>query len=388
MNPAKPAKAPTYRLHKPSGRAVVTLDGRDHYLGIHGTTASINAYNRLVSEWQAHGGRLPDPAGEPGALTIAMLVVRFMDHANLWYVKAGRKTGEVHALKSALRPLTKLYADLMATEFGPKKLATVRDEMIRLGWCRRTCNASTHRIRRMFRWAAAEELVPADVLHALTALPPLLRGRCNAPDREPIRPVDDAIVDAIQDHVAPNVWDMIQVQRLTGMRPAEVCVMRTADIDTTGALWEFRPAHHKTEHHGAERVIPLGPRARAIVQGYLRPVTTEYLFQPADAIRWHAGQAKTHRRPSQKATPRKTERTLAEHFTTDTYRKAIALGCRKAGTPTWKPNQLRHSAATRIRKELGLEAAQVVLGHSSADVTQIYAERNLGLAREIATKLG
>jgi site-specific recombinase XerC len=43
----------------------------------------------------------------------------------------------------------------------------------------------------------------------------------------------------------------------------------------------------------------------------------------------------------------------------------------------WAPNRLRHSAATEIRKNFGLEAAQVILGHSAADVTQIYAERDM-----------
>ena len=54
----------------------------------------------------------------------------------------------------------------------------------------------------------------------------------------------------------------------------------------------------------------------------------------------------------------------------------------------WHPNQLRHSYATLVQKEHGLEAVQVLLGHSRADVTQIYAEKNLGLAVGIALKIG
>ena len=56
--------------------------------------------------------------------------------------------------------------------------------------------------------------------------------------------------------------------------------------------------------------------------------------------------------------------------------------------PSGRPNQLRHSAATEIRKQFGLEAAQVTLGHSQADVTQIYAERDLTLAAEVMRKIG
>lgn len=52
------------------------------------------------------------------------------------------------------------------------------------------------------------------------------------------------------------------------------------------------------------------------------------------------------------------------------------------------PNQLRHTAATEIRHRFGLEAAQVALGHTRADVTQIYGEKNLTLAEKVAAKVG
>ena len=54
----------------------------------------------------------------------------------------------------------------------------------------------------------------------------------------------------------------------------------------------------------------------------------------------------------------------------------------------WSPNQLRHTAATEIRREFGIEAAQNTLGHSSPAVTLIYAERSLDQVREVMEKLG
>jgi hypothetical protein len=39
-------KPPAYRLHKPTGQAVVRIAGRDFYLGKHGTDASHEAYRR------------------------------------------------------------------------------------------------------------------------------------------------------------------------------------------------------------------------------------------------------------------------------------------------------------------------------------------------------
>jgi hypothetical protein len=57
-------------------------------------------------------------------------------------------------------------------------------------------------------------------------------------------------------------------------------------------------------------------------------------------------------------------------------------------THRWHPNHLRHAFATRVRKYHGLEAAQVVLGHARADVTQVYAERNEELAAMVVAKIG
>ena len=54
----------------------------------------------------------------------------------------------------------------------------------------------------------------------------------------------------------------------------------------------------------------------------------------------------------------------------------------------WSPNRLRHSAATAIRRQFGLEAAQVTLGHASADVTQVYAEGDSEKAAEVMRLIG
>jgi integrase len=55
---------------------------------------------------------------------------------------------------------------------------------------------------------------------------------------------------------------------------------------------------------------------------------------------------------------------------------------------SWHPHQLRHNAATRLRKEYGLEAAQVILGHKTLEVTEIYAEKNVAAAMRIMAEVG
>jgi len=44
---------PAYRKHKRSGRAVVTLSGKDIYLGKYGSQASHDEYDRVTGEWLA-----------------------------------------------------------------------------------------------------------------------------------------------------------------------------------------------------------------------------------------------------------------------------------------------------------------------------------------------
>jgi hypothetical protein len=70
---------PAYRRHKATGQAVVTLDGRDFYLGTYGSAASHKEYRRLTSEWLAAGGELP--VGNESELTIAELLKRYRKFA-------------------------------------------------------------------------------------------------------------------------------------------------------------------------------------------------------------------------------------------------------------------------------------------------------------------
>jgi integrase len=54
----------------------------------------------------------------------------------------------------------------------------------------------------------------------------------------------------------------------------------------------------------------------------------------------------------------------------------------------WHPHQLRHTVATVIRKQFGLDAAKVVLGHRCAAVTEIYTEMDQSKAIEVARQVG
>jgi integrase len=77
---------------------------------------------------------------------------------------------------------------------------------------------------------------------------------------------------------------MIELQRLTGIRPGEVVIMRTIDINTSGSIWESRPDSHKTEHDRKDRVIFIGPRAQEVLMPRLRTDPVAYLFSPRESM--------------------------------------------------------------------------------------------------------
>lgn len=83
MKTASP-RIPSYRFHKPTKQAVVTLNGKDYYLGQHGTADSRERYDRIVEEWLASGRRRPE-AEAPADLTITELIARFLTHAASFY---------------------------------------------------------------------------------------------------------------------------------------------------------------------------------------------------------------------------------------------------------------------------------------------------------------
>ena len=295
---------PKYRLHKASGQAVVTLDGRDFYLGPHGTRASKIEYDRHIGEWLAHGRRLPH--GQTLTCTVTQLVDAFQEFAEAYYVRMdGTPSKEVDAYRQAAKPLRRLYGHCRTAEFGAIAFKTVRQSLIDRALSRVHINHQTNRIRRVFRWGVENELVPADVLISLQAVESLKLGRTAARETTPIRPVPDAHVDALKSKVCDQVWAMIQLQRLTGMRSGEVTQMRRCDIDTSDTVWEYRPPHHKTAHLGHERIIYLGPKAQEIVRPFLTSDPKAFLFSPSDAMKVRNSKRRAERRtlmtPSQRS---------------------------------------------------------------------------------------
>jgi integrase len=401
------ARVPAYRRHKQSGQAIVTLpDGfggrHDVLLGKYGTAKSRAEYARVISEWEANDRRLPEPSPTGPDLTVNELILAYWKHAETHYRRPdGTPTAEIYCLRAALRPLRQLYGHTSVKDFGPLALKAVRQKMIesvdeRTGrpWCRRSINLHTYRIRSLFRWGVEQELVPPLVLHGLQGVRGLQKGRSGARETEKVKPVPEAYVQAVLPVVSAPVRAMIELQLLAGMRPGEVVIMRGIDLDMTGPIWLYRPGSdrasgvHKTAWRDHERVIAIGPRAREIIRASLKTDLRAYLFSPTDSMEaFYEQWRKPDRRPVN-ALKGRTRRRPGVRYTVGSYRYAVARACAKARVPHWYPHQLRHTKATEIRREAGLDAARVVLGHRSPQITETYAELDVSKAQEVMARLG
>jgi integrase len=435
FNPQNPSpKTPKYRLHKPTGQAVVTLNGHDHYLGDHNTEESRRAYDRLIAEWLL-GGRAPISQGHD--ITMAELLDAFWQHAKKHYRSDGKPTTSLDNFRSLIKVVLELYLDVPVSEFSPRSAMAVRERMItERNWCRRHVNQQMGRIKSILKWGVQQELVPPDVYGRVNAVQELRRGRCQARESLPVKPVPQADIDAIEPYVSRQVWAMIQLQLLTGMRPGEVVIMRACDIDMSDeGTWVYTPQDHKTAYRGHSRTVCLGPKAQRIIEPLLRRDLMSYVFSPSDAEKERADERRrTRKSPVQPSQVRRAElarrradaglrqRMPADRYDVGSYRQAIQRACdialpappplgqrddetrlkwlarlkpaqRKQLTEwqkehRWHPHQLRHNAATALRKKFGIETARAVLGHRSTVVTEIYAEMDEAKTRQVMAEVG
>ena len=332
-------------------------------------------------------------------IKLAHLCDRYEAHCREYYQRDGEVTSTISEVVEALKPLRAKHSATAAAKFSPNMLRTVREEWIVRSLARPTVNRYTARVVMMFKWAASHELIAPTVRHALSCVERLKRGRSAAKETEPRRPVPEAHIARAKEFLPSPVRALIELQLYTGARSGELVGLRPIDIDTTGAIWESRPTKHKTAHHGHVRTVVFGPKAQELLRPLMASRALDaYLFDPREAVAERAAAAGDHRRENQKPNKRKTERRVGEHYTVASYRKAIERACEKAnanaiekGKPLiapWNPHRLRHNVATSIRKQYGLEMAQVYLGHARAEVTEIYADANRAKAWDLAKEIG
>lgn len=296
--------------------------------------------------------------------TIQELTERYLTHAEEYY---RTNPGEIWHLRACVAAVLKTAdGDAHPDSFSPALLKRIRESLVAGGWelpsgelarplCRTYCNAQIRRIIRIWKFGCEEGIVNPNTIVALTCVTALKKGRSACKEgKGKVLPVSDDQVEKILPYLGTILQDMVQLQMVTGMRSGEICKMRPCDLRMHNDLWIYTPISHKGSYIDKSKIVVLGPKAIEIVRRNLGLSMEDRLF----------------------------------HYSTASYRTAIYRACDRAGIPHWHPHMCRHAAATKVREEFGLEAAQVMMGHATLNQAEVYAEKSLKLASEVARRIG
>lgn len=381
-------KPPPRLLRRKSGGFFVKCGARRRSFGTCPAEAHAS-YERFRIEWDQAGGRWPlDRAVAP---SVSILV------AEVWpWIEARTAAPSLSGWRSAARTLIEMNGPTDAECFGLPELEAIRQRLIDIGLGSSTVTQRVRQIKTLFRRGAAVGLIDAGIPAQLEMLPRLSHrdrrsdgGRIKPPRK--ILPVSDEVVAATLPHLPIPIQALVQLQRLVGCRGSELLDLRPVDLDMSNPdVWIARRKEHKTSHSGApDRVLAFGPRAIAILEPFLDRPTTSPLFSPKESqAASHARRGGCGRRPSQRANPTKTGRSLGETYTANSYRRAIAAGCKKAGVEQWSPHQLRHARITEAASQASREVAQTLAGHASPTMTDHYTAPDMSAYIDLQRRTG
>ena len=371
------ARKPKYRKHTARNLGFVEFNSRRIYLpGAYKSPESLAAYRDFLKRNVEPFQLPPQPLTAPA--TLGVIVARYLAWAEDNYPMGSRsENANIHATMQLL--LSVVDPMLPAAEFGPSKFKAFQAALAKRKLARSYINATCGRIKRMFKWAASEELVDQSVYFALTTVAGLRKGRSPAGEPAKRAPVAWEHVEAILPELSPTVRAMVMTQWLTGARSQSVCQARPEQFDRSKKPWEWSP-RHKQEHTTDELVLYVGPKAQKILAPFLKGKgPKDYLFQP-------------------KHLSGKRAKGFRSFYDSTSYLRAVARAIARTNRnleeigekpiPYWTPHQIRHARGTLVRARHGLEAAQASLGHARLDSAQLYAKRQAELARRVALDMG
>lgn len=354
------------------GRAFAWHRGKRIYFGVAGTDEADRNYDRFIRSLTGeptpsvpnalHGigdGGITDSGGT-GKVLVSELTACYMKHV-------APRLDHSHLLhfRYTIGFLVGTYGEIFVNDFSPKKLKLTRLRMIESGrLCRKTVNDYTRRIVQMFSWGCEEEWVEPNVVSALREVKSLRKGEPGTFDNPPRKEVSDDIVRRTLPFMSPTVAAMVQIQRMTGMRPSELCTMTVGDIDKTRdpELWYYVPEKQKTEEHIGKQPIPLGKPEQTLLEPYLKgKKPSAAVFSPSTAMtEWHAERRKNRKTavpPSQQKreeqrAKKPAERQPGEFYDRNSYRTVVANG-------SCERRQERKQGSARESKDFEMVAVSI-----------------------------
>jgi integrase len=343
---------PKMRAHS-SGQWRVTIDRKTHYLGAVKHEAE-KRYRALVGEHLLPAGNYPEMPNS--SVTVGELWRAFVKDQEATVSPRWWSKKKVQ-LAQAEEPLLALYEGLPVQAFGPRCFHEVRKRMAttkkRAKRSRGYVNELANKMQQAFRWGVGQEMVDPATVARLDAVPSLKPRELGLEDNERVEGVEWSLVEKTLEYLSERNADVIRLLWETAARPDELLRMQAGDIVDN----VYRVRHHKTERWNKRRVIPLGPKAMAILEKYLK-------F-----------------RPSIENPTCKLFDWLEDSHTLYT---AVRRACERGKLQHWFPYQLRHAALSRISLEHGKEIAQLIAGHSSAQMTDRYDHSGLAKAKMVA----
>ncbi|MCC6682163.1 MAG: site-specific integrase [Phycisphaeraceae bacterium] len=289
--------------------------------------------------------------------TINELCDRMQKWANEYYTYDGVGTGEARNIRAAIVPLRELAGGQPVDDITAELVYDVQQHLLDRGLARNTINGHMRRLMRVIRWAAQppRRWVGSLVLADIALLDSIKRGRTKARETEGVKPVAWELVEATAK--AGPVWLSValRVHWYTGARPAEIVRMRRSEITERDGMMIYEPKLHKNAYRGDKRLIVIGPQGQAVLRPWLAVCMKDRLFDCTSE---------------------------------QDYRRYVTRVCDANKIPRWRVGQIRHSMATRVRAEAGIEMAALVLGHKDPQTTLIYAEADLGKAADVLRRIG
>ncbi len=374
------ARIPAYCYHKSDDSAVVYINRRPVYLGRYGSPESRKKYGEVIAEFL--GGSVVHPSAATPAVSlksVGELCLQFVREKLPKYSVA-----EQHCQRGAIKILVELFAETATADFGPLRLRTVRQAMIDKGWGRSFTNKQMKRLKYLFRWGVSWEYVPASVADALATVDALKSGETDAPEPRTRSAVPVEKLKAIRDHLRGRTRDLFDLVLLSGARPGELISLTTEMIDRSGEVWSATLKSHKTAHFGRVRTLHFNKTAQGLLLPYLQADPSQPLFTVRRSTFGNAVKAASEVAFGMPDELRKPAKNLTVEQRADVRKRAIEWRRKNVITPHW----LRHCAASKLADELGIEAAQRVLGHADSVMTQLYTRAANKKAIEAVQRLG
>jgi integrase len=348
--------------------------------------------------------------------TVGHLAEKYVESLEQHYpsLQAGKSNPALNRINQ-LKPFLGPYADWPVADFGPDELKAIQDAMVAyryfrndntdepIAYRRTAINSVMNEIYGMWQWGIGREITTDAQKQLLKEVRPLRLGQTSAIDKPKRASVTLDEFNKVTENLTSVVADIFRIMWATAMRPSEVCRMRPFDISRKDPdCWVYVPGSdasdvgdHKTAHLHRVRAIPLTSEVQAILKPRIKSFRSkEYIFSPAEAIQELMDKRLADRKtPSgygnRRGTNRKEHPMIkpGEQYKSQTLNVALKRACKRAGVDRFTPYDLRRSAATRVRSELGKEAAKLILGHVSTDTTEIYLLDEVKETMKVAKQL-